>query len=117
MHQFTVWAPAATRVMLHLPTLDRREPMRRVHQPAPEDNPDPGGRVDPDSGWWSVSVPDAGPGTDYAMKFIRAAWKYHGVSAERLMPVGYGEAEATYPADGNEADRSLDRRVVVFRMR
>ena len=42
---------------------------------------------------------------------------YHGVSAERLMPVGYGEAEASSPADAAEADRSLDRRVVVFRMR
>ncbi|MDI1311366.1 OmpA family protein [Prosthecobacter sp.] len=41
----------------------------------------------------------------------------HGVSAERLMPVGYGEAEAASPADANEADRRLDRRVVVFRMR
>lgn len=41
----------------------------------------------------------------------------HGVSAERLMPVGYGEAEAATPADGNEANRRLDRRVVVFRMR
>lgn len=42
---------------------------------------------------------------------------YHGVSAERLMPVGYGEAEAAYPANAAEADRRLDRRVVVFRMR
>ncbi|MEN3942145.1 OmpA family protein [Prosthecobacter sp. SYSU 5D2] len=42
---------------------------------------------------------------------------HHGVSAERLMPVGYGEAEAAYPADANEGDRRLDRRVVVFRMR
>ena len=42
---------------------------------------------------------------------------YHGVSAERLMPVGYGEADASYPADANEATRRLDRRVVVFRMR
>ena len=41
----------------------------------------------------------------------------HGVSAERLMPVGYGEAEAASPANANEADRRLDRRVVVFRMR
>jgi maltooligosyltrehalose trehalohydrolase len=56
VHQFTVWAPAATRVMLHLPALDRREPMRprwdetsTAHQ-----------------GWWSVDVPDAGHGTDYA---------------------------------------------------
>ncbi|MBB5038223.1 OmpA family protein [Prosthecobacter dejongeii] len=42
---------------------------------------------------------------------------YHGVNAERLMPVGYGEAEASSPADANEAARRLDRRVVVFRMR
>lgn len=41
----------------------------------------------------------------------------HGVSAERLMPVGYGEAEAAHPANAPEPDRSLDRRVVVFRMR
>ncbi|GEP44792.1 hypothetical protein BGE01nite_40830 [Brevifollis gellanilyticus] len=41
----------------------------------------------------------------------------HGVSGERLMPVGQGEAEAAAPADGNEAARRLDRRVVVFRMR
>ncbi|MBN8422032.1 MAG: OmpA family protein [Verrucomicrobia bacterium] len=41
----------------------------------------------------------------------------HGVSAERLMPVGYGEAEAASPADADEAERRLDRRVVVFRMR
>ena len=41
----------------------------------------------------------------------------HGVSAERLMPVGQGEAEAAAPADAAEAERRLDRRVVVFRMR
>jgi outer membrane protein OmpA-like peptidoglycan-associated protein len=41
----------------------------------------------------------------------------HGVSVERLMPVGYGEAEAAARADANEAERRLDRRVVVFRMR
>ena len=28
----------------------------------------------------------------------------HGVGAEHLMPVGYGEAEAAYPADAAEAD-------------
>ena len=52
MHEFRVWAPAARRVMLHLPGLDaagRREPMA-------------GG----DGGWWHVTVPDAGHGTDYA---------------------------------------------------
>jgi outer membrane protein OmpA-like peptidoglycan-associated protein len=41
----------------------------------------------------------------------------HGVSAERLMPVGYGEAEAAHPANAPESQRRLDRRVVVFRMR
>ena len=25
-----------------------------------------------------------GPGTDYAMRYVRAAWKYHGITAERL---------------------------------
>jgi outer membrane protein OmpA-like peptidoglycan-associated protein len=41
----------------------------------------------------------------------------HGVSAERLMPVGYGETEAAHPANAAESERSLDRRVMVFRMR
>jgi maltooligosyltrehalose trehalohydrolase len=77
VHQFTVWAPAATRVMLHLPTLDRREPMRRV---VPDPDQDWGG-------WWSVDVPDAGPGTDYAFAIDggpprpdpRSAWQPAGV--------------------------------------
>jgi outer membrane protein OmpA-like peptidoglycan-associated protein len=41
---------------------------------------------------------------------------YYGVNPERLMPVGYGETEAAYPADAPEEYRSLDRRVMVFRM-
>lgn len=41
----------------------------------------------------------------------------HGVSPERLMPVGYGETEAAHPANAAESQRSLDRRVMVFRMR
>lgn len=41
----------------------------------------------------------------------------HGVSPERLMPVGYGETEAAHPASAQENQRSLDRRVMVFRMR
>lgn len=40
-----------------------------------------------------------------------------GVSPERLMPVGYGETEASHPADAPDSARSLDRRVMVFRMR
>ncbi len=39
-----------------------------------------------------------------------------GVDPDRLLPVGYGEAEAQYPANGAERQRSLDRKVVVFRM-
>ena len=41
----------------------------------------------------------------------------HGVSPERLMPIGYGETEAAHPADAAESERRLDRRVMVFRMR
>ena len=39
-----------------------------------------------------------------------------GVSPSRLIPVGYGENEATYPADAAEQLRSLDRRVAVYRL-
>ena len=39
-----------------------------------------------------------------------------GVDPERLVPVGFGESEARYPADAKESLRSQDRRVVVFRM-
>lgn len=39
-----------------------------------------------------------------------------GVSSSRLVPVGYGENEARYPADAAENLRATDRRVVVFRM-
>lgn len=41
----------------------------------------------------------------------------YGVSAERLMPVGYGETEAAHPANAGDNERRLDRRVMVFRMR
>ncbi len=41
----------------------------------------------------------------------------YGVSAERLMPVGYGETEAAHPANAGDSERRLDRRVMVFRMR
>lgn len=42
---------------------------------------------------------------------------YYGVSPDRLMPVGYGETEAAHPADAPEEYRSLDRRIMAFRMR
>lgn len=40
-----------------------------------------------------------------------------GVSPDRLIPVGYGESEARYPADAREIDRQQDRRVMVFRLK
>jgi maltooligosyltrehalose trehalohydrolase len=81
VHQFTVWAPTATRVMLHLPTLDRREPMRRTE----------------DDGWWAVDVPEAGHGTDYAFAIDggpprpdpRSPWQPAGVhSPSRVFDAG-----------------------------
>ncbi len=38
-----------------------------------------------------------------------------GIDPERLIPVGYGESEARYPADSAERLRSQDRNVRVFR--
>ncbi len=40
----------------------------------------------------------------------------YGVAPSRLIPVGYGENEATYPADAAEQLRTLDRRVAVYRL-
>lgn len=40
-----------------------------------------------------------------------------GVQPSRMLPVGYGESEARYPADADEALRRQDRRVVVFRLK
>ncbi|MEX2578180.1 MAG: OmpA family protein [Verrucomicrobiales bacterium] len=41
----------------------------------------------------------------------------HGVSTSRLIPVGYGENEATYPTDSADELRALDRRVAVYRLK
>ena len=35
-------------------------------------------------GTFGGAGPLDGPGTDFAMKYVRASWKYHGISAERL---------------------------------
>jgi hypothetical protein len=35
---------------------------------------------------------------------------------EQVIPVGFGESEAQYPADAPAADRLKDRRVIVFRL-
>ncbi|WP_460021867.1 malto-oligosyltrehalose trehalohydrolase [Kineosporia succinea] len=68
--------------MLHLPGLDRREPMRLVADPALGQEPTP----DTD-GWWHVSVAEAGHGTDYAFALDggdlrpdpRSPWQPEGV--------------------------------------
>ena len=39
-----------------------------------------------------------------------------GVSSHRLIPVGYGETEATYPDYSSERHLRLDRRVVIYRL-
>lgn len=41
---------------------------------------------------------------------------YLGIDPARLIPIGYGETEAQYPADAPEELRRLDRRVVVYRL-
>ncbi|MEM7518081.1 MAG: OmpA family protein, partial [Planctomycetota bacterium] len=41
----------------------------------------------------------------------------YGVSPNRLLPVGYGESEAQFPAEADDRLRSLDRRVMVFKTR
>jgi outer membrane protein OmpA-like peptidoglycan-associated protein len=40
-----------------------------------------------------------------------------GIQPNRLLPVGYGESEARHPENAEEALRSEDRRVVVFRLK
>src|SRR4051794_27746115 len=104
VHQFTVWAPNATRVMLHLPALDRREPMRRAGTTT---------HPEADDGWWSVDVPDAGPGTDYAFALDggaprpdpRSAWQPAGVHGpSRVFDAGQHEwADGGWTAGGGRS--------------
>jgi maltooligosyltrehalose trehalohydrolase len=64
--------------MLHLPGLDRREPMHRA---------EPRSEGEADGGWWRVDVAAAGPGTDYLFAVDggdprpdpRSAWQPEGV--------------------------------------
>ena len=67
MTTFAVWAPTATeRVHLVLPNGGGRVEMTTGARPGPGAGgspPDIGGVSR--SGWWSVEVPEAGPGTDY----------------------------------------------------
>ncbi|MFI7589192.1 malto-oligosyltrehalose trehalohydrolase [Spongisporangium articulatum] len=85
MHEFSVWAPNAARVMLHLPGTG----------PEPGNGEQPGDehheRVVPmdraDGGWWRASVLGAGHGTDYSFTLDggpprpdpRSAWQPAGV--------------------------------------
>ncbi|MCD9622715.1 malto-oligosyltrehalose trehalohydrolase [Rhabdothermincola salaria] len=92
-HEFRVWAPAAEQVELELPT--------RTTEPtaAPQGTDSTGttGGSDgasrrlpmtsDDGGWWSLTVDDAGPGTDYLFRVDggdarpdpRSPWQPHGV--------------------------------------
>ncbi|MBT0769160.1 malto-oligosyltrehalose trehalohydrolase [Kineosporia sp. J2-2] len=115
MHEFTVWAPAASRVMLHLPAADpdgyRREPMRRVADPAL------GQEATPDTdGWWHLAVPEAGHGTDYAFALDggdprpdpRSAWQPEGVHRHSRV------FDASRHAWGDAGWKGLDCRGAVF---
>jgi maltooligosyltrehalose trehalohydrolase len=70
MHEFTVWAPRPEKVAVKI-----------GEQSYPMSGPD-------DKGWWSASVEEAGPGTDYAFLLDddptaypdpRGRWQPHGV--------------------------------------
>jgi maltooligosyltrehalose trehalohydrolase len=70
MTEFSVWAPDAAQVRLHLPNAADHE----MHAAA--------------DGWWQVEVPGAGPGTDYSFLLDdddtplpdpRSAWQPQGV--------------------------------------
>jgi len=51
-----------------------------------------------------------------AERIVREIVAY-GVPASRLIPVGYGENEASYPANSSDELRALDRRVAVYRLK
>ena len=95
-HEFAVWAPDRTTVGLVLD--DRIETMTAGAD-----------------GWWSVTVPDAGPGTDYAFALDggeplpdpRSRWQPHGVHA----PSRVVEVEPS-PADAAWTGRSLPGSVI-----
>ncbi|GAA4861524.1 malto-oligosyltrehalose trehalohydrolase [Actinomycetospora straminea] len=88
-HEFAVWAPDRTSVGLVLGGPDRRtEPMTAGTD-----------------GWWHASVPEAGPGTDYAFSLDggdplpdpRSRWQPHGVhAASRLVEVEPSPADAAW---------------------
>lgn len=50
-----------------------------------------------------------------AERIVREIVAY-GISASRLIPVGYGENEAAYPSNSSDELRALDRRVAVYRL-
>src|SRR5690242_11737755 len=73
MHEFRVWSPDRRRV--EVVTSGRRVPMLLD------------GRAGAGAGWWTGSVEDAGPGTDYAFRLDdgpprpdpRSAWQPQGI--------------------------------------
>jgi maltooligosyltrehalose trehalohydrolase len=90
MQVFRVWAPRADQVQLVLPALGLERPM----QPA-------------DPGWWGVSVPEAGPETDYAFRVDgsdplpdpRSAWQPVGVHgpSRTFDPAAHRWTDADWP--------------------
>lgn len=99
-HEFAVWAPDRTAVGLVLD--DRIETMTAGAD-----------------GWWSITVPDAGPGTDYAFALDggvgdgwegalpdpRSRWQPHGVHA----PSRVVEVEPSPPTRPGPAGRCPGR--------
>ena len=48
-----------------------------------------------------------GPGTDYAIRFVRAAWRYHGITAARLAEDLAAWADDFYEERARNADTDL----------
>ncbi len=77
MHEFKVWAPHARKVAVKIG--DATYPM---HGPG-------------ERGWWSVSVQDAGPGTDYGF-LLDDDWKVYPDPRSQRQPYGVHGASQVY---------------------
>ncbi|MFC7549916.1 malto-oligosyltrehalose trehalohydrolase [Plantactinospora sp. GCM10030261] len=84
MTEFRVWAPSTDRVRLRVPADAGGAEVGGAGVAAGRDRPM--SRADGD--WWTLDVPEAGPGTDYAFLLAdddrplpdpRSAWQPHGV--------------------------------------
>ncbi|MFV0458390.1 MAG: malto-oligosyltrehalose trehalohydrolase [Actinomycetales bacterium] len=106
MHRFSVWSPYARDVDLVL-----------GHSLAPDAAPGRRLAMHPgEDGWWSLDVPDAGPGTDYAFSLDggtpipdpRSAWQPEGVHGpSRVFDPGQHRWK-----DGDWAGRGVRGRVI-----